>query len=166
MMIENGFIGVSRIMLDNTGTTYQPVDEGPEVFITPVRVGQIDTPENSQFEIVPQFGNLIDILAWSPRYPTRWALRCDLAAWLGSIPPQYCLPSPVRIRRSPLSWLRSGGNGLCVLSRNHLDTYRLLSECRALEAEDAAHARELRTFLEHPFKTPPISIGSPEKAAA
>jgi hypothetical protein len=158
--IASGLVGVAGIQLDNQGASYQPIEDGPEAFITPARVGTgILTPEDSVFELVPQYGALIDLVAWSARYLECWATRRGIAGWLGAIPPQYLMPPAVQIRRSPASWLCAHTRGLCLLSRDCLDVYRVLSLCRTLEAEDEAHVAELQRILERPFNAPPITIG-------
>ena len=166
-VIVFGLIGAAHVLLSDDGQTYQPTEHGPRLFITPVRAeprtGDVESPD---FELVPAFGALVDLIAWLPQFPGRWALRHGVADALGAIEPQYCLPAPVPVRRHPLSWLRSGGTGLCVLSRDRRDAYRLLSCCDRLEAEDAAHACELRSILERPFKTPPITVASSLMEAA
>jgi hypothetical protein len=159
MIIACGFVGAARIRLEKDGRTYQPMEGGTEAFITPCCVnGDPATPEDPAYDLVPQYGDLIDLVAWSPRYPGRWATRCNQATWLGSIEPQFMIPPAVPIRRSPLSWLKANGTGLCILAHEQTDIYCLLIGCQQLEAEDDAHAKQLRRILEHPFKTPTILV--------
>jgi hypothetical protein len=159
LIVECGFVGAARIRLEKDGRTYRPMEGGTEAFITPCRVnGDQPTPEDPDFELVPQYGDVIDLIAWSPEYPGRWATRCDQATWLGCIEPQFVIPPAVPIRRSPLSWLKANATGLCILAHDQWDIYRLLTVCQQLEAEDDAHAKQLRRILEHPFKTPTILV--------
>src|SRR5713226_352032 len=80
---------------------YMPHADGDPAFITPVLGHFADTPESTDPRVFVRFGNIIDLLAWDPRYPDRWALRTGAATWLGCVPPQYLEPFPVRVWRSP-----------------------------------------------------------------
>src|SRR5262249_48616033 len=93
IMMEFGFIGFASIELDRAGHRYQPVEQGASAFGTPVRVGEDPTsPESVNFEIVPWLGETIDLVAWHPQYPNRWATRRGIATWVGSIEPQIMMP--------------------------------------------------------------------------
>ena len=153
-------VGVAEIELDRSGTTYQPVDGGPRAFVIPVRVGPDDQMEQIDYDLVPWFGDLVDVVAISIRHAGRWALRRGSATWLGAIGPQYCDPPLVPVRRSPLSWLRAGCVGICPLSRNTSEVQALLVRCRSIGAEDAAHARELRRLLERPLAAPRVVVAA------
>jgi len=157
LMISCGMVGAVAIELDAGGLHYQPSDDGRRAFVTPCRVADPWTPEAVGFEIVPQYGDLVDLVAWHPARPLRWATRRGLAAWLGACEPQFLGPAPVTVKRSPLSWLQGGAIGLCVLDRKPADVYRVLSLCRRIEAEDSAHQFELTRILHHPFSIPPVS---------
>ena len=156
-LIDDGMIAAGSITVRSDGT-YDLDPDGARAYITPCRVGDPSTPEAIGFEVVPQFGNLVDLVAWHPRRPHRWALRRGAGSWLGAIPPQLCDPPPVPIRRSPMSWLRAGATGLCPLDHDALGIWRVLNVCRSLQAEDPNHARELRRALERPFPIPPITV--------
>ncbi|HEV3176025.1 MAG TPA: hypothetical protein VGZ72_08550 [Stellaceae bacterium] len=153
-----GFVGVARIDLDRSGRRYQPAEAGDEVFLTPARIGNPVSPEDPDFELIAQYGELIDLVAWLPDYPDRWATRRGLATWLGAISPQLVLPPAVPIRRSVLAWLRAGATGLCLIPEKPGEAERALSFCQAIEAEDPAHAGELRRLLERPFKGPLVTV--------
>ena len=169
LIIERGLIGAGRIQLSANGRAYEPAEDGAQAFVTPCRIGtDLLSPEDPDHESVPQFGCVIDLVAWSPRYPGRWALRSGLAAWLGAIPPQFCSPPPVTMRRDVFSWLRAGASGLCILAHERRDAYRVLSVCRdEIKGEDHDHVRELRRIFEQPFSTPRISAAAtaPMRAA-
>jgi hypothetical protein len=157
--VGRGLVGIARVQLSATGRIYWPDEDGAEAFITPARIGEDpSSPQSAGFEVVPQYGDVIDLIAWSPMHPGKWALRSNLADWLGAIPPQFMTPPPVVVRHDVLSWLRNDAEGLVVFNRTPLDAYRVLSICREIEAEDFAHARELRRILEHPFPVPTISV--------
>jgi hypothetical protein len=164
-----GLVGVVRIELSSDGRTYWPAEDGAEAYITPARIGEDpSSPESADFESVPQYGGLVDLIAWSSKFPGRWATRCDSAVWLGAIPPQYITPPPVVVRRDVFSWLRNDARGLAFLGCSSIDAYRVLSICGEIEAEDFRHAAELRRILAHPFSIPTISISgrAPGRRAA
>ena len=164
IIIDSGLVGAATILV-HAGDLYEPMDVGARGFITPVRVADPFTPEAAEYAAVPQFGDLVDLVAWHPRRSNRWATRRGAAMWLGAITPQFCDPPPAPIRRTPLSWLRAGATGLCLLDRDSLGTYRVLSICRAIEAEDRAHRAELERALAHPFGLPEITVAAAPRHA-
>jgi hypothetical protein len=151
-------VGLCRIR--HRGTLYEPDSGGHWYFITPVCVQFAETPESSYPAAFPLVGNVVDLVAWHERAPEQWLLRAGSADWLGCIEPQYCKPSPVRIWRSPLSWLRNRCTGLVPLSRDRRDVYRLIASCsNGLHAEDAEHVAALQNILARPWGAPPIHVG-------
>ena len=148
-------IGVSRIVVE--GERYTPWgDTAGCAFIVPIRGDWPDTPETTRGIEAVRSGYLIDLLALHPARPERWALRRGVATWLGSLAPQYCNPRPVRIWRTPLRWLQADCDGLCLLMKDAVENYRILSGCRSIMAEDEIHARELRRILERPWAGPEV----------
>ncbi len=112
-------IGFSRVVGESGN--YHPYGETSKfAFILPVRVDFLCTPETIRGFKAVRAGYLVDLLAFRPEWPDRWALRCGAAEWLGSIPPQYCDPDPVRIWSSPVRWLQSSCDGLVMLCRHPL----------------------------------------------
>ncbi len=98
------------------GSTYEPDPAGKGAFLLPVRVDNPLTPEAADSIGIIRAGSIVDLLAFHPAHPYRWALRRDDAEWLGAIEPQYLDPAPVPVWRSPLAWLQAGCRGLVVLS--------------------------------------------------
>jgi hypothetical protein len=142
------------------GELYEPDPAGRAAIITPVLVQDPATPESNLPHSYCRFGEVVDLVAWDPRRPRRWALRVGAAEWLGCIEPQYLEPDPVPIRSSVLSWFRAGCRGLVLLSRSAPDQYRLLSVCFRIAAEDRAHQAELRRVLSLPWKAPPVLVAA------
>ena len=103
-------------------------------------------------------GVIGDLLAFSPSYPERWALRTGNATWLGAVEPQFLMPEPVPIWRTPLHWLANDCRGLVLLSPDHREQYRVLTICDAILAEDERHAVKLRELLRHPWLAPPVLV--------
>jgi hypothetical protein len=164
IVVDLGMVGAATISL-RLDSTYDPDEHGARVFVTPCRVDDPWSPESAEFELAAQYGMIVDVIAWHPRAPMRWATRLGLAQWLGAIEPQFCDPPPVPIRRSPVSWLRGGARGLCILDRDRRAQYRLLSLCRSLIAEDREHRAELQRVLAHPFSLPTIAVASVPRRA-
>lgn len=149
-------VGVQHVAV--AGDRYEPSDGGAFAFVTPVRVADatLDLIDDIDHLSAPSFGDLIDLVAWHPDTPSRWATRLGNATFLGAVPPQLEGASPVRIRRTPLAWLRAGAAGLAVLSRNRLHAQRVLLQCRQLEAEDDDHRRTIEALLRTPARIPPV----------
>lgn len=150
-------IGTASVRLQ--GRLYEPAPDGRPAYITPVLVADPASPETpAPGTYACHLGEIVDLVAWHPAYPERWALRVGAASWLGCIEPQYMDPEPVCIRRSPLAWLRAGCDGLAILSRDPADAYRLLTGCARLVAEDRTHATELRRLVRQPWPLPGIAV--------
>src|SRR5262249_36760452 len=143
-VLDCGWVGVERISVD--GSVYQPDEGGSWAFITPIHA-DADGPEALDPEEMLQVGDVVDLIAWRPEKPERWALRRGSVTWLGAIGPQLLDPDPVPIWRTPLAWLQAGGMGLCLLSQVLHDRQRILLGIRHILAEDVEHGRELRDAL-------------------
>lgn len=168
-MIERGMIGAVMAELSSDGLRWAP--EGPSrVFVTPVAVDgrpwSGPTPETPWWETVPfsrLATELIDLVAWRPESP-EWWLRTGNATWLGAYPPQFLDHDPVRVHDTPLSWLQSGGRGICALSQEPAERQALLLGIRTIAARDMDHAMALRRLLERPMSIPNIVIEGGDNA--
>jgi hypothetical protein len=150
-------IGLAPISVSRSGL-YQPGPDGGPAFILPVRVDNPTSPEAADPVDTVRHGEIVDLLAFSPAFPNRWALRTGAATWLGCVEPQYLGPEPTPIWRSPLRWLGNDCRGLVLLSRDRRDRYRVLTCLDAIVAEDEDHAAELRKLLEQPWLSPPVYV--------
>ena len=156
---------VARIAV--AGDTYELDPAGGSVFLLAVRVDNPLTPEAADPAETVRAGSIVDLLAFHPAHPCRWALRRDAAEWLGAIEPQYLDPPPVPFWRSPLTWLRAGCRGLVMLSPALADRYRILTGCcGGIVAEDEKHAAELRATLARPWPLPRIIVPEGPRCAA
>jgi len=157
--------GVARVRVE--GELYVPDAAGSAAVITPVLLENPRGPESCRPDVYEFLGNLVDLIAWDPRVPQRWALRTGNATWLGCIPPQYCDPAPVRVWRSPLNWFRAGCSGLVILGRERAELHRLLVGCSGgIIAEDLQHRAELVRALERPWPATRVYVDSPAGAEA
>jgi RecA-family ATPase len=98
---------------------------------------------------------LIDLVLFRPNRPDVFATRLGVAEWIGAVDWQCEISPPVRIWRDPLDWLRANGSGLCLLTRDRIEQYRILSGLNAIEASNEHHAAEIRRALDRPWPTPP-----------
>lgn len=137
---------------------YEPDPEGGAAFLLPVRLENPSSPEAADPENAVRNGGLVDLLAFAPEYPYRWARRAGTATWLGCVEPQFLMPDPVPVWRSPLHWLGNDCRGLVLLTRDKRERYRVLTHLDAIIAEDEGHANELRELLAHPWLAPPVFV--------
>lgn len=128
------------------------------VCILPVRCGNPVCPEVLDPAAEVLGGPIVDLVAFSPAFPHRWALRLGAASWLGCVEPQYMAPGPVPVWRSPLHWLGNNCAGIVLLSRDRRDMYRTLTYCDSILAEDEGHAEQLRHLLARPWLAPPVYV--------
>jgi hypothetical protein len=157
---EGGFAlspGVAAIRISERRFELDP-DGDAVAFILPVRVYHPFSPEAPDPVRFVREGDVVDLLAFSPAVPFRWALRTGAAAWIGCIEPQYLMPDPVPVWRTPLGWLRSGSRGLVLLTQDRREQYRVLTLCDALIAEDERHAARLREVVQRPLLGPPVLV--------
>ncbi len=151
-------VGTAPITLNADRTLYEP-DGGvfsTDAFISPVMIEHADTPESASPAQAVRFGQLIDLVAWHPAAPERYALRTGAAEWLGAIEPQYLDPEPVVIHRGVLSWLQARATGLVLLGQEPMSRWRVLSACASLQAQGEKHAKELRKALRLPGPVPTV----------
>jgi hypothetical protein len=151
-----GWHGISAVRLGQDGL-YQPTD-GKAAIISAVRGFPDGSIEYPHPEMMLYLGDIIDLIAWHPKAPERWALRTGAATAIGIVEPQLLDPAPVHVRRHPLGWFRSGGNGICLLTRDLAEQRHLLLQIHRLVAEDVAHGRAIRDVLTRPLWTPQISV--------
>jgi hypothetical protein len=158
-------VGLVRIARITDTDLYEPDPTGVWAFVTPVRVEHPATPESQLPEACARLGQLVDIVAWDPRYPHDWALRTGHAYWLGCVPAQCFDPDPVRVWRSPLDWLCADSEGLVLLSRDPAVAYSLLMGFGGgIDVKSDIHAAELDRILRRPWPLPHISVGGPVAA--
>ena len=153
-----GLFGVSSVEV--YGEHYQPAPEGPIAFIAPIRGGlSLEHPDPIGLVL---FGDIIDLLCWHPARPDRWALRLGSSNHSGRIPAAaFAAASRPRTCDPPLGWFRSGGTGLCLLTRRHREIQSILLSLQHIVADDPAHRRRLFRICRMPYPTPAISMAGP-----
>lgn len=112
-----------------------------------------------------QAPDLVDIVAMPLAAPHRWARRTGLARTLGRVP--FLEPrAVVRIYRSPTSWLSGDGAGISILERERGAVAAVLRACsNGIEADDAAHAREIFNAMAQTTGTPRIFLAGRRAAS-
>ena len=126
-------------------------------FVIPVRCDDPNTPEVVVPQRIIREAAIVDLVAFSAN-SGGWARRFGNATWLGAVEPQYLTPIPTPVWRNPLNWLRAECTGLCLLTRDSRERYRILSLLDAVLAEDERHAQELRELLARPWLAPPVLV--------
>lgn len=149
-------VGILPIRLDKGGARWEPdhEDGGHFAYITPLRVERPDTALSPEPWEAARFGELVDLIAWDPAAPQRWALRVGASSSLGSIP--WGEPFPATIRASPLSWLKADCDGLVLLTRDPVEVRAILGEFEhGIQAESDALTAQLRKLVATPVARPP-----------
>jgi hypothetical protein len=142
-----------RISLSLDGDLYSPDELGRPAWVLPVRVVDPWDPQETEtgdWVNVVSHGPIVDLLAFSPLARRRLALRCGIATVLGAIEPQYPGSEPVPVHRDVTDWLRNSCRGLVLLACDPHDAAGILHRIERLEAEDNAHADDLRRLLALP----------------
>lgn len=150
-------VGAGPVLIE--GGRYQPHNDGEWVFLTPITHIDGDAWRKhvwggccTEDEARLWFTEIVDIVAWHPATPGRWARRTGEADMLGAVMPGEA----VRVHQTPLGWLRGGGEGVCFLDDNRVTIAGELRQAARVIAESPAHARLLREICERPYPIPKI----------
>lgn len=106
-------------------------------------------PDGRYAVIVPlvDFGELIDLIAFDPRDPTKWWFRLGGEPLLGaSALAEQLISQRLHVYRTPLSWLQHGCDGVVPLDFNRA-AIGLITAQNGIVAEDDAHVSELHRAL-------------------
>lgn len=104
---------------------------------------------------------LIDIAAFRPDRPGRWALRVGIGAVLGDSAVEDARRAfawgelgTLALHATPLDWLRAGGSGACVIDDWSRETANRVRDLRRIEVASTRFAKALRLALTPP--PPPL----------
>ena len=110
--------------------------------------------------IIPCFHDyeVCDLLAFTSDAPGRCWLRLGVASCLGADAlGDAVMDEPVRVLKTPMSWLRSGAPSDAVVMVDH-DAARRDLAGHSITAEDIEHGLELDLLLTIPAERPRISV--------
>ncbi len=156
--VSAGLVRSGRAILD--GRHWQPHEAGAPCWVIAIRGhgdGDLET-DNPARDV--REAPIIDLVALDPATPSRWALRVGSATVLGLIPPQEIRPvERVHVHAEPLSWLRAGGDGICLLTEAPREQRSALLSCRSgYIVDDATFGARLRTAVEAPIARAEILV--------
>jgi hypothetical protein len=144
---------------DKAGRRYCRDSSGHRAWVIPVTCVDPERPEEIEaadpIEVIG-LGPVIDLIAFHPRAPHQFALRCGVVNALGAIEPQY-MADPVRIFQDVTDWLKAACAGLMLLTPDAHEAGRVLRRIDIVEPAtrgDEEHAAELRRLIALPaFRT-------------
>jgi hypothetical protein len=110
-----------------------------------------DGEASACFEVIGDDGETtVDLCAMSVADPARFGVAVGAATLLGECnvtnPGSWAFGRHLKVHRTPLTWLKAGGDGVAIL--DHMFAPVLLGQALGpIEAEDSAHALDLRNML-------------------
>lgn len=100
---------------DRERVLYEPDEDGAAVWVMAATCVSPSQPEeikaSAPLDVVAT-GPIIDLVAFHPGCPERFAPRIGNAVVLGCVPPQYCEPDRVKVWSDVGDWLREGCRGM------------------------------------------------------
>ena len=170
-LVKSGVSHSDRLGCGNAGVVavettrdglYQPAPGGRRAFIMPV-YGPFRPPKVPIAD--PADAAPIDLLGWYSHRPGRWWRRRGVAIILGewAVELGETYDEPVRVYRTPLDWLRAGGEGLVIV--DWTEAYFRLAGLQ-LVASDVAHGEELQRRLRPPQPEGPRILVPRRRTAA
>jgi hypothetical protein len=156
LVIIHQMVGVLPIRLDKTRWLWEPDPESSQLaYITPLRIGRPDTALSPEPWGMPRCGDLVDLIAWHPANPHRFALRTAACPWLGCVP--WAEPFPALIRATPLSWLQADCDGLVLLTRKPAQLRTILGDFEyGIQTETDQLAAKLNELIREPLDKVPL----------
>lgn len=151
-------LGVARVLW-RSGGIYEPDESGDLAVILPVgwpASGTLTAPH----------WYLVDLVAFCPASPDRWALRTGNGWALGGHMLEHWEGDPVAIVETPLDWLRAGADAVCVLDwANASQAWPLLRMVSELVVGDHPFARKLAAAIDRTAPRPRLSVEGRRHAA-
>lgn len=127
------------------------------------------SPDGARRLVVPVYegSELLDLVAFSTTSPDHWLLRTGFGLALGLFegwePHRWA--DSVHLYRTPLDWLRAGGDGLCVVDWSAPEIY-MLNDLRQITVNDHHVRQQLINALQRPLRIMPISLVEETRLAA
>jgi hypothetical protein len=129
--------GPMRFGITSAGT-YGPMPDGQRAFIVPAIPISNDSVDN----------DVGDLIAWFPDTPSRWWCRYGATPFLNfeAIERAVHYHEPLRLKSTPLSWLRASGEGAVILDDSaHLPLW--FGGVSKIVFEDLALARRVKSRM-------------------
>jgi hypothetical protein len=154
---------------DKAQSLFEPDEDGVPVWVLPTSCCDPEQPEEIEavdpLDVVRR-GPVVDLLAFHfhPDCRNRFALRTGAAVVLGAIEPQYMEPDPVLVFNDVGAWLRSGCNGIVLLTNNDHQRGRILRRIESsIGAPEPAEVKRLLSLPEWPQR--PVRVFQMRDAA-
>jgi hypothetical protein len=142
---------------DKAQSLFEPDEEGGDVWVIPATC--VDPARPEEIEAVDPLdvvstGLIIDLVAFHPASRSRFALRIGHAVVLGAVPPQYMQADRVLVWNDVADWLKSGCNGIVLLTADGHQRGRILRRIESIEAAQPAQVKAWLALPEYPAPRP------------
>jgi len=138
---------------DKAESFFEPYEDGKRAWIIPATCVDPERPEEIKAVnplCVVAKGPVVDIVAFHPDSSKRFALRTGAAVVLGAVPPQLLQPDPVLVFNDVTGWLKSGCNGIVLLTRDGHQCGRILRRIESPIGAHPAHVEAVKRWLALP----------------
>jgi hypothetical protein len=146
---------------DKAQTFFEPDERGRAAWVIPATC--VDPVRPEEIEVVDPLdvvstGPIVDLVCFHPHCRARFALRTGAAVVLGVVPPQYMQPDRVPVFNDVADWLKSGCNGIVLLTNDAHQRGRILRRIESIEAQDPARVKAALELPEWPRARPTRSV--------
>ena len=142
---------------DRARTLFEPDEDGGALWVIPATCVDPERPEEIEavdpLDVVST-GSIIDLVGFHPDRRDRFALRTGAAVVLGTVEPQYCGPDRVRVWADVGDWLKSGCNGIVLLTADGHQRGRILRRVEFVEAQQPDMVKAALNLPEYPAPRP------------
>lgn len=158
--------------LINTGVAEMGMRHHQFGLATIVDVGEglfAPSPDGRRSMVVPVYenGQLLDLVAFSTSTPDDWLLRTGAGLALGLIDgfEPHTWGASVHLHKTPMDWLRAGGDGLCIVDWSAPDIY-LFNDLPHITVDDDGLRSQLVAAVQRPAHIVPVSVKKEQAIAA
>jgi hypothetical protein len=142
---------------DKARLLFEPDEDGRGAWLMPAtccdatRIEEIEAVDPLD---VVRTGPIVDLVAFHPARRNRFALRIGNAVALGCVEPQYLEPDRVPVWADITDWLKSGCNGIVLLTNDTHQRGRILRRCAAVQAQQPDRVKAWLALPEYPALRP------------
>jgi hypothetical protein len=142
---------------DKARSLFEPYEDGKAAWVIPATC--CDATRLEEIEAVDPLdvvstGPIVDLVAFHPARRSRFALRIGHAVVLGCVEPQHLEPDRVPVWADITDWLKSGCNGIVLLTADPHQRGRILRRIESIEAQDPARVKAWLALPEYPTPRP------------